>query len=105
VIELNPNDAHAYYNRGNAYSSKADYDRAIDDYNRAIELNPKNAHAYYNRGVAYQSKGDYDRALADYNKAIELDSKNAAAYNSRAWNYFRLAKPRKGYRMPSAPLN
>ena len=40
-IAQNPNDADAYYNRGNAYYDLGQYERAIQDYDKAIELNPK----------------------------------------------------------------
>ena len=43
----------AYYNRGNAYSDKGDYDRAIADYTRAIEIEPDDSCVYYTRGDAY----------------------------------------------------
>ena len=56
-----------------AYSSKGEHDRAIEDYSRAIELDPEYAPAYYNRGNAYSDKGEYDRAIEDLNRAIELD--------------------------------
>ena len=84
VIRLDPADidivAGAYNNRGNAYGDRGDYDRAIDDYNKAIKRNP-NADAYYNRGIVYGDKGDYDRAIDDYNKVIELNPNYADAYN------------------------
>ncbi len=31
AIELNPDDANAYYNRGLAYASQADWEQAIDE--------------------------------------------------------------------------
>ena len=43
----------AYCNRGNVYGEKGEFDRAIDDYNKAIELNPEFAYAYKNRGNAH----------------------------------------------------
>jgi len=46
AIELNPNFAEAYYNRGNAYSDLKQYERAIEDYNKAIELNPEDKGTY-----------------------------------------------------------
>ena len=42
-IGLDPNDANVYYNRGNAYDGKGQYDKAIEDYNKAIALNPNYA--------------------------------------------------------------
>lgn len=39
IIEANPNDARAYYNRACAYSLKNEQDKAIYDLKKAIELN------------------------------------------------------------------
>jgi Tetratricopeptide repeat len=52
AIELDPNDAYAYYSRGLAYEEKGDLDRAIADFAKLIELNPKYAPAYNDRGLA-----------------------------------------------------
>ena len=71
AIQLKPDDAVAYANRGWAYDDKGDYDRAIADFDRAIQLKPDYADAYAGRGWAY-AKGDYDRAIADYDRAIQL---------------------------------
>src|SRR5262245_15177418 len=71
IIKLNPKDAIAYHNRGEAFSHKGDVDRAIADYNKAIEFNPNYAPAYNSRGRAYTSKGDYVHAVADVTKAVE----------------------------------
>jgi tetratricopeptide (TPR) repeat protein len=38
AIRLNPNDADAFYNRGNAYARKSQFDRAIQDFDQAIRL-------------------------------------------------------------------
>ena len=38
AIELDPNDAAAYYNRGFAYANKGEYDKAIADVEKCIEL-------------------------------------------------------------------
>lgn len=72
AIELSPNWADAYYNRGLAYSDKHNYDQAISDYNKAIELNPNYAEAYNNRAIDYYLKGNYDMAWQDVHKAESL---------------------------------
>ena len=66
----------AFNNRGNAYSDKCDFDRAIADYSEAIGLDPKYARAFNNRANAYRAKGDADRAAADHNEAIRIDPKS-----------------------------
>jgi tetratricopeptide (TPR) repeat protein len=64
--------AAAYYNLGNAYNNKKQYDRAIAEFDKAITLNPKHANAYGNRGYAYEKLGQRDKAIADFRKVIEL---------------------------------
>ena len=89
VLAINPNDAEAYFNRGNVYGQKGDFNHAIEDFNKALAINPNDADAYYNRGGAYYDKDDYDRAIEDYNKAIYIDPNNTDVYNNRAkaWYY------------------
>ena len=87
ALELKPDFADAYNNRGNAYHGKGNHDRAIEDYNAALELRPDYADAYYNRGNAYQSKENYGRAIEDYGTAIQLNPELAQAYNNRGNAY------------------
>lgn len=86
-ISSTDQDTNYYNNRGTAFSSKGDYDRAISDYTKAIELDPKNSDAYYNRGNTYVMKGNFDLAISDFTRAIELDPKNSDAYNNRGNAY------------------
>ena len=51
--------------RGIAWWRKGEYDRAIEDYGRAIEIDPKDAVACLNRGLAYWGKGEHDRVEDD----------------------------------------
>src|SRR5436853_188562 len=77
AIELSPNTADYYSDRGLVKLRKRDYDGAIADFTPAIELDPKAAQiAYRNRALARNLKGDADGAIADYDRAIELDPKN-----------------------------
>src|SRR5580658_4163119 len=71
--ETQKNLSIAFNNRGNAYRTKEDNDRAIADYNESIRLNPKYAYPYNGRGNVWRDRGDNDRAIADYNTAIKLD--------------------------------
>ena len=85
------NRAIALRNRGFAYQSQGDLNRAIADYNEVIKLgsiatpNPfVLAKTLVNRGIAYARKGDDTHALGDYDAAIGLDPKIAIAYLNRA---------------------
>ena len=57
AIELKPDYADPYNNRGAAYVGKGEADRAIVDCNKAIDLEPDFVQAYYNRGNAYSKRG------------------------------------------------
>ena len=63
----------AYNNRGNAYTAKSDYDRAIQDFDQSIKLNPTYIKPLNNRGLAYLRKGDYDLAIESFDEAITLN--------------------------------
>ena len=76
-----------YFNSGVDYGRKGEYDRAIQDFTKAIQINPKDAEAYNNRGFAYEKKGEYDRAIQDFDKAIQINPKHARAYNNRGFAY------------------
>jgi len=65
----------AYFIGGLAYYDLQDYERAIEEYGRAIELNPEYATAYYNRACAYALLGEAEDACEWLEKAIELDEK------------------------------
>ena len=82
-ICLKPDDATAYYNRGNAKAALKQYMAAIADYDQAICLKAEYAAAYTNRGNAKAALKQYKAAIADYDEAIRLEPDDAAAYNNR----------------------
>ncbi|HEY9769659.1 MAG TPA: tetratricopeptide repeat protein [Coleofasciculaceae cyanobacterium] len=73
-LALEPNDAYAYFNRGNIYFDQGKLELAIADYNQAIAINPNHAEVYSNRGAAYSRQGKLELAVADFNQAIKLNS-------------------------------
>ena len=61
----------SYNNRGNAYSSRKQYDLAIADFSKAAELDPKDFISYINRADAYSDIGQIALAVKDLNLVIE----------------------------------
>jgi len=90
AIEIDPNLAPAYCNRGIAYFYLKQYEEAIADYTRAIDIDPNDAYTYNNRGVAYDHLKRYEEAIADYTRAIDSDPNNAYTYNNRGNAYKNL---------------
>ena len=83
AIQLKPDFATAYNNRGIAKSDLGQLSAAISDYDKAIQLKPDYATAYYNRGNAKSALGEHFAAISDYDKAIQLKPDYATAYNNR----------------------
>lgn len=56
AIEIDPNYAVAYNDRGYAYRRLGKFDDAIADYNKAIELDCKGSCSLSNRAAALEGK-------------------------------------------------
>ena len=82
---MRPSFALAFDNRGDAYLSANDYDRAIADYGQAIRLDPARPAWWRDRGAAYERTGDVRDAIADFDQAIRLDPADPLALNARCW--------------------
>ncbi len=84
-----PIDARTYYQQGNDYYEKGDYEKAIENYNMAILLSPVFSEAYFNRALSYYQLKNFEKSVSDYSKAGELDPKNPIIYNNRGDAYYR----------------
>ncbi|MEI7823748.1 MAG: tetratricopeptide repeat protein [Chlorobiaceae bacterium] len=98
VIMEQPDNAEAWYNRGNAWSICGEYDGAVRDYTMAINMGLRFREAisaYGNRGMARIESGDLDGAIEDFSEIIARKPKNRSilrnAYAKRA-----LVKEKKG---------
>lgn len=95
AIQLNPNDAEAYYKRGNINYDQGNFEAAIEDYTTAVRLNENMPDVFFNRGLAYSEVQDYPSAIDDYNQTIRLNSNDSEAYYKRGKAYFEIKDYRK----------
>ncbi len=72
AIQLQPDYAAVYNNRGNIKSGLGSHDAALDDYDEAIRLNPNFINAYINRGVVKLGLKDIDEARSNLRTALVL---------------------------------
>jgi lipoprotein NlpI len=86
------NLATAFDCRGDVYRHKANYDRAIQDFDQAIRLSPQFAGAFNNRCLTYHEKGNYDRAIQDCDEAIRLNPRLVQALRIRGGVRFNLGQ-------------
>jgi tetratricopeptide (TPR) repeat protein len=73
LIQLNPESASHFNNRGLVYFQQGQLAQALLDYHRALRLNPRLGKVYNNRANCYAVLGRLGDAIADYETAIDLD--------------------------------
>jgi tetratricopeptide (TPR) repeat protein len=74
-----------YLNRADIYAKRGEFEKSIEDYNKAITLEPDNANSYLARAwFYYDYKFDLKRSIQDFDRAIELDEKNPNYYLNRS---------------------
>ena len=57
LIELNPQNASAWYGKGLVLNELGSYETAIDALNKSIELNPQNGHTWYEKSRSLKLLG------------------------------------------------
>jgi tetratricopeptide (TPR) repeat protein len=90
LLELNPKDGEAYYNRGLALAQLEQYEKAIADYGKVLELDPNDVEAYDNRAFARAQLEDYVGAIADYSQVLQRKADDAEAYYNRGLSHAQL---------------
>ncbi len=79
-----PGDERAQFILGNSYLGQQNYEKAIEQYKKAIAINPSFAGAYNSLGYAYRPLEKYDDAEAAFKKYIELIPNDPNPYDSYA---------------------
>lgn len=72
--ELDPLSPYIALDSNFPYFLAGEYDKAIEQINKAVELDQKFWYAYWVRGWANQQKGDLGAAIADYQKAQSIEN-------------------------------
>lgn len=89
VIEAEPTNEHAIWNRGFSYSMAGNYRQAVKDYSTLIGLRPSDGSIYHDRGRALANLGLRDEAIADFTKAIALNPKHSNPREARGELYLQ----------------
>lgn len=88
ALEIYPDYADAYGQRGLAYYRKKDYVKAVADYKRAIDLEVGQWKVYNNLGVIYGERSDLDQAMKYFKLALKVDDRYADPYKNIGSIYF-----------------
>lgn len=84
AIKLMPGNAVYFSNRGIVYCGLREFDRALDDFAKAIEIDAECVDAYVYRGAALSAINKNYLALESYDIALILNPNSAVAHSNRA---------------------
>jgi tetratricopeptide (TPR) repeat protein len=82
-IQLKPDYAEAWSNRGNALHDLKRYEEALASFERALELKPDYAEAWSNKGSTLHELKRFDGAIAHYDKALSLKPDYAEGWSNK----------------------
>lgn len=71
-------DGYARLKMGKLYARAARYQKALEEYDKAIALTPGETGFYFFRGIAHFHLNNMPEALADFQVALEADPFNKA---------------------------
>ncbi|HET8845481.1 MAG TPA: tetratricopeptide repeat protein [Ktedonobacteraceae bacterium] len=78
AIQLEPDWAEAYQNRGLLYTLNFKrHEQAIDDFQKVIQLWPERMRGYFERGSVYVRMQQYTEAIPDLDRVILADQEHA----------------------------
>jgi tetratricopeptide (TPR) repeat protein len=95
TLHYQPNNARIHLNFGNTYFEKRMYDKAVEEYMKAIALRKNYAAAYGNMGVVYLTRKDLPRAKRSLKKALALRNDYPLAHYALGAVYYYSQEPDK----------
>jgi lipoprotein NlpI len=83
ALQLNPQFAPAFENRGESHMKQGELTDAITDFSKALQIQPEYDAAFFHRGLAEAGNGDFNSAITDFNRTIELQPESSEAFLER----------------------
>lgn len=84
ALEIAPDDASIYQDRGLVYDWQGNEEAALADYEKATELDPGNAWNHYARGMALKQLGRLEEALKAFEDALAISPNYVSAIQGHA---------------------
>lgn len=86
--DFRDSDAHFYV--GFIYAESLEFDKAIEEFNKAIEFNANHAGALNSLSYIYAERAEQlDKALSLVQKALAIEPSNGAYLDTLGWVYFK----------------
>jgi len=86
------NNAECYFLKAQESENKADFEKALNFYKKAIRVDKNYIDAYNARGLLFQKQKKHNKAISDFSKIIDIDDSNWIAFHNRANSYSELGE-------------
>ncbi|PKB83591.1 MAG: hypothetical protein BZY88_01795 [SAR202 cluster bacterium Io17-Chloro-G9] len=80
-----------HFEAGKDWHEQGQFEKAIEEYGKAVELKPDFAQAYVKRGEAWFATGDWVQALRDYDDAIAYEKQMVLKMATREYSSYKAA--------------
>jgi len=91
-LEINPNDASGWAERGDVYYNRENWGSAISSYGNSLAIDSGQPKVWFRKGCSHFHEGEYEDALAAFKKALELQPDHFHAANDAAVTLWRLGR-------------
>jgi tetratricopeptide (TPR) repeat protein len=81
-----------HFTAGRKFYNKRMYNRALQEFDKALKIDSNNFRAHYWRGRVYLKMGHYDKATADFKTVVKLKPDYARPYHNLGWLYYQKGK-------------
>lgn len=88
LIDLEPESAYLYFQRGLAKEMNLKYKECIPDFTKTIELDPAMKFSRTNRGYAYRHIGEYEKAIEDFKGEMTINPEAVYSYEHISMVYY-----------------
>jgi len=88
TARTSPSSPQNHNNLGDLYSRQGNFEKAAEEFQKAIELKPNYGDAYHNLANTYHQMGKKELAVENYQKALSLNPNFWQSYQGLAIIYF-----------------
>ncbi|KAL4464089.1 hypothetical protein ABPG74_006026 [Tetrahymena malaccensis] len=87
-LRINPKNDISYFNLGNIWKIRKNFEKSIDFFQQSIDYNPENIYSMNNLGLIYDSQSMEAQAQQIYLKAIEIKPEKQFLYYNMGRSFY-----------------
>jgi serine/threonine protein kinase/DNA-binding SARP family transcriptional activator len=92
MAEKYPKEKRVHYHLASSYDSNEMFDKAIEEYERALDLDPNYGYALNSFAYMYSDMGEYEKSIEYFKRYASVNPDDANPVDSMAELYFRMGR-------------